>query len=109
MSEQEFITSLRDSERKHAEAVQAEMASDYSDALLSMERAYEEGFVDAMRHAYTLLTGWPAPCDHDKYSESIFACSQHGDDAPCHERHCDNCDEVMLHEREDGADDEEAN
>ncbi len=39
-------------------------------------------------------------CNHDNFSESAFECSQHeGED--CHELHCDNCDEVTLHEEKE--------
>lgn len=104
----EFMASLADSEAT-LKAVSEREARDGYNFEDTADRKYEEGFIDGMRHAYILLTGDNPPCDHDNYSESVFTCSQHGDDAPCHERHCDNCDEITLHEREDGADDEEDN
>jgi hypothetical protein len=93
----EFLTSLNDSERAFVAAAAAEIASGYH-ADDTMERKYEEGFNDGMRHAYTLLTGDAVPCQHDNYSESPAVCSEHGDDAECWEMICDNCDQVQLHE-----------
>lgn len=53
----EFIQSLYDSEASLISAVRSELESDYSDFEATMERKYEEGFIDGMRHAYILLTG----------------------------------------------------
>ena len=39
------------------EAHRAEEEDDYSDAMLSIERGYCEGFVDALEFTYTLLNG----------------------------------------------------
>jgi hypothetical protein len=57
MSKQEFLESLYDSERNLVEAVTIEYESGFDDYEATLERKYEEGFIDAMRHAYTLLTG----------------------------------------------------
>lgn len=57
MSKQEFLESLYDSERNLVEAVTLEVESDYDDYEATLDRKYEEGFIDGMRHAYTLLTG----------------------------------------------------
>lgn len=54
---QEFLGSLYDSERNLVDAVMAELASGYSDFEATASRHAEEGFIDGMRHAYTLLTG----------------------------------------------------
>lgn len=56
MSE-DFYNSLRASAASFIEAVARDIETGNSDALLSMERTYEEGFMDGMRHAYVLLTG----------------------------------------------------
>lgn len=39
------------------EAERAEKEDDYSDAMLSIERGYCEGFADALEFTYTLLNG----------------------------------------------------
>lgn len=39
------------------EAERAEKEDDYSDAMLSIERGYCEGFVDALEFAYITLNG----------------------------------------------------
>ena len=39
------------------EALRAEQEDDYSDAMLSMERTYCEGFRDALEFIYTLQNG----------------------------------------------------
>lgn len=131
MNSNEFYKSYTESLAAYAKAARAEHASGYH-ADLTMERKYEEGFADAMAHAFILLTGnEPDPdmfetscedaecdgkcnsnycenftdeeCQHDNYSESPFVCSQHGEDAECWEMLCDNCNEVQLHETgEDG-------
>lgn len=54
---QEFLDSLYDSEMNLVDAVRAELASGYSDFEATASRHAEEGFIDGMRHAYTLLTG----------------------------------------------------
>jgi hypothetical protein len=41
------------------EAQRAEIENDYEDALLSMERTYQEGSVEALEYAYILLNGAP--------------------------------------------------
>lgn len=41
---------IADSAKNLAKAQQAEIDNDYDDALLSMERKYEEGFVDALEY-----------------------------------------------------------
>jgi hypothetical protein len=41
---------LAESAKSLAKAEQAEIDNDYDDALLSMERRYEEGFVDALEY-----------------------------------------------------------
>jgi len=56
MSKQEFIASLQDSEKSFRAAIANEERHgfEFEDTL---ERKYEEGFIDGMRHAYMLLTG----------------------------------------------------
>lgn len=54
-----FHASLADSERSLAAAIKREEASDY-DADASLDRKYEEGFVDAMWHVIHLGI-MPAP------------------------------------------------
>lgn len=121
----EFYKSYTDSLAAFARASRAEHASGYRFED-TMERKYEEGFVDAMKHAFILLTGhepdveqYETSCDdaecagdcesnycanlydncqHDNYSESPMACSEHGQDAECWEMVCDNCNQVQLHE-----------
>lgn len=120
MENKQFIESLKDSEASFKAAIIQEWRTDF-EFEYTLERKYEEGFIDGMRHAYTLLTGNTIDtasadeieretreyldrgfliqiCPHDKFSETVCACSQHGDDAPCHELCCDNCNEVILHE-----------
>jgi hypothetical protein len=48
---------IADSTKNLEQAQQAEIESDYDDALLSMERKYEEGFVDALEYVKNHLTG----------------------------------------------------
>jgi hypothetical protein len=53
---QEFLDSLYDSEGAFVDAIYREEKNgfNFEDTL---DRKYEEGFIDGMRHAYTLLTG----------------------------------------------------
>ncbi len=46
---------LVESAKNLAKAEQAEIDNDYDDALLSMERRYEEGFVDALEYVKDYL------------------------------------------------------
>lgn len=101
---EEFYKSYTDTLAAFARASRAEHASGYGFEQ-TLERKYEEGFADAMRHAFMLLTGSELDperyettcedaecagdcdsnyceniydnCDHDKYSESPHQCSQH--------------------------------
>lgn len=54
MNEQMFYSSLIDSENSFMDAIQREEQSgfEFEDTL---DRKYEEGFIDGMRHAYMLL------------------------------------------------------
>lgn len=56
MNIDEFFKSLADSNRAFADAIirEEQGANDFED---TMDRKYEEGFIDGMRHAYILLTG----------------------------------------------------
>jgi hypothetical protein len=47
---------IADSTKNLEKAQQAEIENDYDDALLSMERKYEEGFVDALEYVKNHLT-----------------------------------------------------
>jgi hypothetical protein len=38
-------------------AIEAEEENDYDDAMLSIERSYNEGWLDAIEFAYTILNG----------------------------------------------------
>lgn len=57
MTNQELLNSLADSEATLIEAVELELKTGYDDFEATLTRKYEEGFIDGMRHAYTLLTG----------------------------------------------------
>lgn len=112
MNKKDFYESLTDSEGSFRAAIANEERHgfEFED---TMERKYEEGFIDGMRHAYALLTG-DAPegrssdelesyvrsivrCEHDKFSTSVRPCEKHGEEADCHQRTCDNCNGVMRH------------
>jgi len=56
MNIDEFFKSLADSNRAFADAILREERDgfEFEDTL---DRKYEEGFIDGMRHAYILLTG----------------------------------------------------
>lgn len=56
MNIDEFFKSLASSNRAFADAIirEEQGAFEFED---TMERKYEEGFIDGMRHAYILLTG----------------------------------------------------
>jgi hypothetical protein len=54
---QEFLDSLYDSEAAFIDAIYREERSGFDDFDATLDRKYEEGFIDGMRHAYTLLTG----------------------------------------------------
>lgn len=116
MSKQEFLESLYDSERNLVEAVTLEVESDYDDYEATLDRKYEEGFIDGMRHAYTLLTGdvligstsdeiieatrelaKATICDHSKFSTTANFCSVHPATLPCYDERCDNCNKVVKH------------
>lgn len=56
MSKAEFYKSLEDSEGSFCIAIGNEERHGF-ELEDTMERKYEEGFIDGMRHAYTLLTG----------------------------------------------------
>ena len=45
---------MLEAEARYAEAAQIEEDNDYSDAMESMERKYEEGFLDAITMMYKL-------------------------------------------------------
>ena len=45
---------MLEAEARYAEAVAIEEANDYSDAMESMDRKYEEGFLDALTMMYKL-------------------------------------------------------
>ena len=46
---------LAESAKSLAKAEQAEIDNDYDDALLSLDRRYEEGFVDALEYVKNYL------------------------------------------------------
>ena len=107
-----FYASLADSEKFFRLAVEREKQNgfEFEDTI---ERKYEEGFVDGMRYAYFALTGnlpdgetsdeiedetrEGLHCLHAHFSTSVQVCSSHGEDADCYERTCDNCNQMMLH------------
>jgi hypothetical protein len=45
-----FEVEIADTQASYDKAVQAEEESDYSDALQSMDRKYEEGFLNALEY-----------------------------------------------------------
>lgn len=51
-----FIESLQDSEESFVRAIIAEEQDDF-EIEDTLERRYEEGFIDGMRHAWALLAG----------------------------------------------------
>jgi hypothetical protein len=53
----EYYRSQRSSQSDLVDAAATEIENDYSDAMESMARSYEEGFLDGMRHAFVLITG----------------------------------------------------
>ncbi len=53
----EFFKSLADSNSAFADAILREEKSGFDDFEATLDRKYEEGFIDGMRHAYILLTG----------------------------------------------------
>lgn len=81
----EFYKSLTESSAAFAKAARAETNSGYSDAMLSIERAYEDGFKDAMAHAFILLTG--SEPDIDEYETS---CEDALCDGKCDSNYCEN-------------------
>jgi hypothetical protein len=48
---------IADTTLNYQKAEQAEIDSDYSDALLSMDRKYEEGFLNALEYVKSHLEG----------------------------------------------------
>ena len=122
-----FYKSYTESLAAFAKAARAETNSGYSDAMLSIERAYEDGFKDAMAHAFMLITGHEPDderyetscedalctgedcnsnyceniydgCQHDQYSNSAKECDEHGwDELDCYNLTCDNCNAVITH------------
>jgi hypothetical protein len=48
---------IADTQASYDKAVQVEEESDYSDALQSMDRKYEEGFLNALEYVKNHLTG----------------------------------------------------
>jgi hypothetical protein len=52
-----FIESLQDSTKSFIHAIFAEESSNFDDYEATLERKYEEGFIDGMRHAWLLLGG----------------------------------------------------
>jgi hypothetical protein len=64
MNYESFYESLENSEGAFCIAIGNEERNDF-EVEDTMERKYEEGFIDGMRHAFTLLTGnlpegWPS-------------------------------------------------
>ena len=52
-----FDAEIADTQASYDKAVQAEEESDYSDALQSMDRKYEEGFLNALEYVKRHLEG----------------------------------------------------
>lgn len=84
MNTNEFYKSYTDTLAAYAKAARAEHASGYS-ADLTMERKYEEGFADAMLHAFILLTGNEP--DQDLFETS---CDDATCDGKCNSNYCEN-------------------
>lgn len=57
MNIDEFFKSLASSNSAFADAIYREEKSGFDDFDATLDRKYEEGFIDGMRHAYILLTG----------------------------------------------------
>lgn len=102
--QQTLITLLEESRKALAKAQEAEEDSgfDFDD---TMERKYEEGWVDALEHFGRMtMLAIEAPCEHELEDE--YSCSQHSPvypfvpetEEPCYELRCSNCNEVTLHE-----------
>jgi hypothetical protein len=81
----EFYKSYTSSLEAWALAERADQAADYSDAMLSMARSYEEGFKDAMAHAFILITGYEP--DSDYYETT---CSDSDCEDECNNNYCAN-------------------
>jgi hypothetical protein len=84
MNKSEFYKSYTESLAAFAKASRAEHASGYRFED-TMERKYEEGFVDAMRHAFILLTG--SEPDVEQYETSCEDAECAGD---CNSNYCEN-------------------
>jgi hypothetical protein len=89
----EFYKSYTSSLEAWAIAERADQAADYSDAMLSMARAYEEGFKDAMAHAFILITGHEP--DDEEYQTS---CEDSECDGSCDSNYCEARIEGYLDE-----------
>jgi hypothetical protein len=82
MNRDEFYKSYTESLAAFAKASRAEHASDYH-VDLTMERKYEEGFADAMAHAFVLLTG--GELDPELFETS---CEDAQCDGKCNSNYC---------------------
>ena len=82
----EFYESYTESLAAFAKAARAEQSSGYSDAMLSITRAYEDGFKDAMAHAFILITGYEPDSDYFETSCGYALCN--GED--CDSNYCEN-------------------
>ena len=115
MNSNEFLASLLDSVESFKAAIANEERNgfEFED---TMERKYEEGFIDGMHHAYALLMGSTADapnsgdverdtraavkggnCQHDRYSTGPVVCAEHGEYTECYQRRCNNCKTVVEH------------
>lgn len=68
----DFMSSLEDSERTFIDAIIREQKDDrFEDTL---DRKYEEGFIDGMRHAYLLLmnTSLDRPASDEIEAETLW-------------------------------------
>lgn len=123
---EEFYKSYTDTLAAFAKAARAETTSGFG-IDESVARSYEEGFKDAMAHAFTLITGhepdtdlYETTCedalcdgfcnsnycaDFDKgwgaCDHSKFSTSPFGctehPDKECYENRCDNCSKTVSH------------
>lgn len=84
---EEFYKSYTNTLESYAKAVHAEHNAGYP-ADETMERKYEEGFKDAMEHAFILLTGHEL--DPDLYETS---CDDVHCDGYCNSNYCENLPE----------------
>jgi hypothetical protein len=92
----EFYKSYTSSLEAWALAERADQAADYSEFELTLERKYQEGFKDAMEHAFILITGHePDPDYYETTCDDAFC------EYECNKNYCANrCSECAAAPKE---------